>query len=309
MPIAAKAVRYIKLGAGGRWENSLDLGELRFGYGNVTHELALEGNREKTKKHLIELGRSPQAAARDAQEVADFYEMDAGCLWITFARDYLWWAFADPRVIWISNGPKRAGERIRRTIGSWQNTDVNGKPLKTKSLSTKLTKVANYRRTICAVKAQDYLLRRINGIDEPIVAKGAEAQAGMLAVTLEALKLLHWADFETLVDIIFARSGWNRVSVLGGTKKLVDLELEHPIINERAAVQVKSVAGQNTLNAYVKKMDATEEFDRFFFICHSPKGKLTPPDDRPDIHVWTGTELGSIIVRLGLQDWVMERLA
>jgi hypothetical protein len=128
-------------------------------------------------------------------------------------------------------------------------------------------------------------------------------------VTIEWLKSLHWADFETLVDIIFARSGWNRVSALGSTKKLVDLELEHPIINERAAVQVKSVASQNTLDSYVRRLDATEQYDRFFFICHSPKGSLNPPDERPDIHVWTGPELGSTIVRLGLHDWVMEKIA
>jgi hypothetical protein len=56
-------------------------------------------------------------------------------------------------------------------------------------------------------------------------------------------------------------------------------------------------------------MDATEQFDRFFFICHSPKGMLNPPDDRPDVHVWTGRELGSTVMRLGLHDWVMEKIA
>ncbi|MCK1454653.1 MULTISPECIES: hypothetical protein [unclassified Bradyrhizobium] len=56
-------------------------------------------------------------------------------------------------------------------------------------------------------------------------------------------------------------------------------------------------------------MDATEQFDRFFFICHSPKGALSAPDDRADVHVWSGRELGSPIMRLGLHDWVMERLA
>ena len=29
-------------------------------------------------------------------------------------------------------------------------------------------------------------------------------------------------------------------------------------------------------------------------ICHSPKGTLSPPEDRSDAHVWTGHELGSI---------------
>ncbi|MBR0826155.1 hypothetical protein JQ596_11445 [Bradyrhizobium manausense] len=49
------------------------------------------------------------------------------------------------------------------------------------------------------------------------------------------------------------------------------------MINERAAVQAKSAANQKILNAYIRRMDATEQFDRFFFICHSPKGALSAP--------------------------------
>ncbi|MCP3409921.1 hypothetical protein [Bradyrhizobium sp. CCGB01] len=114
MKVSAKTVRYIKLGAGGRWENSLDRDELHFGYGSVSHELALEGNRERIIAHLVALGRSPQAASRDAQEVADFYALDETCLWITIARDHLWWTFAEPEVTWVKTDPGRAGERFRK---------------------------------------------------------------------------------------------------------------------------------------------------------------------------------------------------
>jgi hypothetical protein len=81
------------------------------------------------------------------------------------------------------------------------------------------------------------------------------------------------------------------------------------VILERAAVQVKSAASQKTLDAYIERMDATEQFDRFFFICRSPKGSLNAPADRVDVHVWTGAELGSTVMKLGLQDWVMEKIA
>jgi hypothetical protein len=40
----------------------------------------------------------------------------------------------------------------------------------------------------------------------------------MVDVTAEALQLLDWRDFETLVDLIFARNGWNRVFTTGGTQ-------------------------------------------------------------------------------------------
>jgi uncharacterized protein YbdZ (MbtH family) len=102
---------------------------------------------------------------------------------------------------------------------------------------------------------------------------------------------------------------WHRVSALGGTQKLVDLELEQPTTGERAAVQVKSSASQRILDQYVDRVGNAERFDRFFFICHSPEGDLVAPSDRSDVHLhlWTGHELASTVLRLGLQDWVFEK--
>ena len=310
MTISAETVRYIKLGRGGSWEDAaLSRGELHFGYGRASHELALEGDVEKIKQHLIDLGRGARAAARDAREVADFYELGADCLWITFARDHLWWTFANPQVAWIKTDQKDVGERMRKSIGGWRNTDINGVPLRTDSLSTRLTKVGAYRRTICAVEAEEYLLRRINGIEEPIIVKSAAARNTMIDVLTESLASLHWKDFETLIDIIFARSGWHRISPLGGTQKTVDLEIEQATTDESAAVQVKSTASQKTLDEYVQRVDDAERFDRFFFVCHSPKGVITPPVDRDDVHVWAGRDLAAIVLKMGLLDWVLEKIA
>jgi hypothetical protein len=179
--------------------------------------------------------------------------------------------------------------------------------LRTNTLSTRLTKVANYRRTLCKVEARDYLLRRINGIEEPFVEKSTAARDALIAMITEGLSILHWADFETLVDVIFARSGWHRASAIGGNQKLVDMELEQPTTSERGAVQVKSSANQKTLDQYIARIDEAQRFDRFFFICHSPKGDLVAPADRNDIHVWTGRELAATVLRMGLQDWVFEK--
>jgi hypothetical protein len=308
MTISAEAVRYIKLGKGGNWaDTSIDRGEIHFGYKKTTHELASAGNFEAIKKYLIGLGQDAQVASREAREVLDFYELGTDCLWITFANDHLWWTFASPEVTWIGGDGKLTGERFRKTIDGWRNTDVNGVPLRTNTLSTKLTKVWNYRRTICKVEAEEYLLRRINGLQEPFAEKSTAAREALISVLVEGVGHLHQADFETLVDMMFARSGWHRVSVVGGTQKLVDLELEQPTTGERAAVQVKSSASQKTLDQYVSRVDDAERFDRFFFVCHSPEGDLVAPSDRSDVHLWTGRELASTILRLGLQDWVFEK--
>ena len=115
-------------------------------------------------------------------------------------------------------------------------------------MSTLLTQVAAYRQTICRIKPAAYLLRRINAVEEPVVARAREARSAMVAVAAEMIAALHWADFETLVDLIFARSGWQRISRVGGTQKDVDLILEQPATGEKACVQVKSKAGQAVLD-------------------------------------------------------------
>jgi hypothetical protein len=309
MPITARHIRYLKLGRGGIWENvSLDRGELHFGHAGVPHELGLEANRERIKQFQIEKGRDPSAASEDAREIVDFYRMGSDCLWVTFARDHLWWAFAEPEVAWLGVGQGR-GERVRKAIGGWQNTDANGKPLRMDSLSTKLTKVASYRRTLCSIESKDYLLRRLNGEAEPLVEKASLARDALVVTITEAVESLHWADFETLVDIIFSRSGWHRASAIGGTQKLVDLVVDHPVTGEHAAVQVKSSANQKTLQDFISLADETGVYDRLFFVCHSPRGKLVVSDERADIHVWSGGEIAQMALRVGLADWIIEKIS
>jgi hypothetical protein len=175
-------------------------------------------------------------------------------------------------------------------------------------LSTKLTKVAAYRRTICNVDAAEYAIRRINGVEDPLVARSAAAREATLDVTADALQLLDWRDFETLVDLIFARSGWNRVSVTGGNQKLIDLELEQPMTDERAAVQVKSQANQKTLDDYAGRINEAAQYKTFFFVCHTWQGPAPVTEDRDNVHALVGRELAQAVVRTGLQDWVIEKV-
>lgn len=176
-------------------------------------------------------------------------------------------------------------------------------------MSTKLTKVASYPRTVCAVEAEQYLLRLINGVAEPLVLRSDQAWDALLDVTTEAIASLHWTDFETMVDVIFARSGWHRASAIGGTLKLIDLALEQPTTRERAAAQVKSSATQKIFEAFVAQVDEAATFDRLFFICHSPKGYLMPLADCCDVHLWVGREFAATALRLGLSDWIIERVS
>ena len=306
--IAPKEVRYIKLGQAGRWADiSLGTGELHFGYRTIQHELCLRGDWDGVIAALMREGRSLSKARDGMREVRDFYTLGADCLWITFADRHLWWAFAEPEVTWLDLEEEGQGARKRRTINGWHKCDAAGCPLSFESLSTRLTQVSSYRQTICSVSAADYLVRRLNGEEEPIVGKAREARKVITKVAAEMIAGLHWADFETLVDLIFSRAGWQRLSRLGGTLADVDLLLEQPTTGEKAFVQVKSKASQAVLDDYLDRFRRDGSCQRFFFICHSPKGALsTAEDDR--LQIWVGERLADAAVKAGLYDWLIERV-
>lgn len=306
-PISPAEIRYIKLGRGGNWAKpSFERGELHFGYRTVSHDLCMRGDWDTVVGILTEAGRNLGKARDAVREIRDFYTLGSNCLWITFADGHLWWAFADPDVIWLGMEEDGQGARMRRTVDGWHKESITGEPLRIDDLSTRLTQVAAYRQTLCSVKASDYLLRRINGIEEPVVARAEEARAAMIAVAAEMTAGLHWADFETLVDLIFVRTGWQRISRVGGTQADTDLVLEQPSTGETAFVQVKSKATQAVLDDYIGRFRRSGTHDRMFFVCHSPKGKLSL-DDTIGVHVWTGDRLADAVVKSGLFDWLTAR--
>lgn len=297
-------IRYIKLGRGGCWvEASLDRGELHFGFKDVPHEMALRGNREEIRCIYIADGRTSAVATSFAREVMDFYSLPANTLWITFARDRLWWCFADPEVSPLEES-EHQGARMRRTIDGWHDCDRLGRQLRLDTLSTRLTKTAAFRATICKVDARDYLLRRLNGDEDPAVDKIRRSQLTLLQSIEHLVKGLHWRDFEILTDLVFSRLGWQRVSVLGETMADVDIVLEQPITREKGVVQVKSKAGRPEFNAFVAAATAMG-CSRAWFIVHTPNSKLDSASSA--IEVWSVPQIARVVQQAGLVEWLIDR--
>lgn len=309
--IAPAAVRYIKLGAGGAWEAaSLDSGRIDWGNEQDPHASAEARDWAGAKQAYLDQNLTSATATGHLRELKDFYTLGSDCLWITFARGHLWWCFAEPEVSRTSGTGAAQGASYRKVRGAWRNADVRGQPLTIDGLSSKLTQLAGYRRTICNVAEAEYLLGRINAEEEPLVAAARTARRGLIDASEGLIRHLHWADFETFVDLIFSRAGWRRVSRLGGRMKDIDLMLEQPLTGERASVQVKSAADQSMLNACVAAFEADASVSRFFFVCHSPRTalNLASSGDR-SVHLWTIEHLASAAVDQGLTDWLIERAA
>jgi Restriction endonuclease len=301
------AIRYIKLGENGKWASkALEQGIIPFGYRLIDHHSCLVGDWDEVRRKLIGMGRTAQGASQGLRELREFYDLPADTLWVTAADGHFWWTFADGPVVGVAGENVNEPARYRRTRAGWSNQSLTGRPLTVRGLSSALTRTANYQMTICTVKHADYLLRRIRDERNPLHTRATELMTELREIGLRMIQQLDWRDFETLVDLIFARGGWQRTSVLGKDQADVDLILNQPITGETAWVQIKSRASQAVLDDYLDRFRRDGSCDCFFFVCHSATGPLTLPA-HPRLHLWTGERLSDAAIDAGLLEWLIER--
>ncbi len=302
---------YIKLGKRGGWEQKcLEEGIAPLAYYDVPHGMALAGDREAIRKVYLDLGKTAGTATGHASQILSFYDADPDVLWITFSGGSLWWAELAPDVEYLGPDPEEfpQGSRFRRTISGWKKVSFGGTPLLIGELSGNLTKVAAYQGTVCALKPDqlDYLLRKLRDEDLPEITAAQDARRQLLATTEEVIKLLTWQDFELFTELLFSRSGWQRISSLGGTQKTLDLELLLPTTGERAIVQVKSATSQAQLDDYIERFGQMAA-DRYFYVYHTSKQDLHVRDS--GILLMDAPALADQALKSGLVDWLIAKAA
>ncbi|WP_288903036.1 hypothetical protein [uncultured Sneathiella sp.] len=303
--------RYIKLGARGGWErHCLEEGIAPLAYYDVPHDMALAGDKEAIRKVYLDLGKTASTATGHANQILSFYDPDPDVLWITVSGGSLWWAGLAPKVEYLGSDPEQnpQGSRFRRTMSGWHRVSFNDTPLLVGELSGNLTKISAYQGTICTLDiAQfDYLLRKLRDEDLPEITAAQEARRQLLATTEEVIKILTWQDFELFTELLFSRSGWQRISSLGGTQKTLDLELLLPTTGERAIVQVKSATSQAQLDDYIDRFGAMAA-DKYFYVYHSSKQKLDAGDS--GILLMDAPALADQALKSGLVDWLITKAA
>lgn len=304
--LSATRALYIKLGEGGRWEkSSIDLGELRFGYPEIPHEVCLKRDWVEAARIESELVPNAGAVTRHINQVKEFYLADDSVIWITFHVGKLWWCKAERDVL-VEHG----NEKIRKVVGKWSDKSLSGKTLWKRDISGRLLKVEKFRGTICSIAEFQYLLHKINGTNEPHVHAAQSAFQALQTALIPIIQDLHEFDFEIFVDLIFRQSGWQRVGVNGGTEKDIDLDLLSPATGDRIAVQVKSTADEKVWSGYKASLTELGGYSKFYFVCHSPSPslkKLTSTERDLGMVFWDAAELASQAVRGGLTGWLLDK--
>jgi len=111
---------------------------------------------------LLQHGLSPALATNGAREARDFHHLGTDCLWITFARDHLWWTFVETDVVWLMNDFVLTGERVRKSIGGWRRTNIAGAYLTIDRMGPELLHALSNEGEVSAGALRD-LLCLING--------------------------------------------------------------------------------------------------------------------------------------------------
>lgn len=296
------SVRFIRLGQGGCWaKRSRDQQQLHAGWDDCD-QAALAAN---DPNYVETGGRFKGKSLRQDSELQHLLDRPSRHLWITTDNGLLWWTLVEDGIHFTGTGStKEQGNFYLSCRQPWSELSLKGVSLELEALPGPVGVVAGFRATCCIPKHTEAILRAIRGEEPPEVKRYTEARRDFVSAIDEMVKNLHWRDFEALVDLIFARGGYVRVSRRGGTMESVDLELNHPESGEVIAVQVKAAFVPEQVREFSKKqLSRGRPPDKLFFV--------TLADSEPiadGVFGWNCRRIAELVVDRGLGTWVVSRV-
>jgi hypothetical protein len=308
------SVRYVKNGSGGKWWKTAKAdGQIHAGWSNVQEALLINPGDFSAIQQAISSDESGSqdagARKRDFNQLRDLLDKPSRHIWITFEDGCMWWCTVkDGAAVNPPTGSQAAGHFWLTCDLPWSNKSLQGRLLSISGLPGMVVRASGFRGTVCEPRAAKAILRIIRDeVDADAHAAALAREAYERAVS-KLVSRMGDKDFEVLVDLILSRTGWARLAKLGRVTEGIDIEVENAASDEIAFVQVKSSATQATLDDYVSKFnERRDRYHRMIFAVHSPEGNVTPPSGLP-IQVWTGEKIANLVVKLGLSDWVANRL-
>lgn len=297
---------YLKLGAGGKWEaDSIQDGFLRFGWAQQSLSDLNDGKWDAVSSQLLaQYSKNPHVATNYLRRLQDIVDSTSDDIWITFHKAKMWWAR-------VGAGPVEEDihSKFRRVLGTWSDKSISGRTLIANELPGKLAQLQGFWGTVCRVREFELLRRVLNGERSAVAFQISVQRAALESSISQAIRELHWKDYETLVDLVFRHTGWTRVSVLGQHAKAYDLELREPVTNDRYVVQIKSRASKKDLDETVAQF-STADYRKVFFVVHTPTKDLAQALDVPEhVELVAPETLARLALEAGLSSWIEEKVA
>jgi hypothetical protein len=302
-PISFRNAYYIKLGQKGMWEkSSFKNNIIRIGWNEQSTEDINQKRWGLIQKQLYKGAKTKAVGTRDFNDLKRIVESDSEDIWITFYSSQLWWCNLGEIEIFEDNVSK-----YRKLKGKWYNHDINDNLLTLYKIPGILLKLQGYRGTVCSIKEKEELKRLINSQKSESYKRITTCKKQLEEEIITALNMLHWKDFELLVDLIFRNAGWRRISVLGETMRYIDIELEEPITGDIYQVQVKSTASKNDFQKYIDNLPKSY-YRKVYFVVHSPEKDLELYHCPSNVELILPFRLAQMIIEYGLLNWFLTKV-
>lgn len=301
--INPKEVFYIKLGNNGSWnQECIKKKIVKIGFNDIDINDIKSEKWDKIHKYYSK--RHGPWASIYTNQIKNFYQADEQTLWIIFYNQKLWWCLAKKPIYVNSDKTK-----YKKTVNGWSSKNIAGEELLMNNLSGTFLKVQGFRSTICNVRESAYIINKINAEESSETVK-VENDFNQLADSVGILiKKLMPKDFELLVDLIFRGMGCQRIGVVGGPQKTIDIELFSPVIGERYLVQVKSETNWNQYKDYRKRFLEHTSYDKCYYVYHTTNDKKLEDyiENEPDIVVWKLSDISKHTINAGLISWLINK--
>jgi hypothetical protein len=314
LPVLPDSVRYVKNGKNGQWwQQAKDSKRIYAAWNDVTAD-NIRCRDYLNIEQQVRAGFNAQGkkngATQDFNALRSLLDRPSQHVWITFEDGFLWWCTVkDDITINPCSDRQVAGSQFWLACDKpWSNLSFSDRFLAVSNLPGTVTMTRRYPGTVSTPTAWKECLRVIRGIADPDVLAAEKARREYQQSVSKLVARLHPKDFELLVDLILGRSGWARVASLGGATEGVDVEVENLALGEIAFVQVKSTATQKMLDDYFARFkNRRDHYDRMIFVVHTTPNELIRPSDK-SILIWTNPEISRLVVKLGLGEWVANRV-
>jgi hypothetical protein len=291
-----KSVRYVKNGRRGEWwPTARAEGQIHLGWGEIPASMLTNPGdfSDIAAKITGAYGRTGAALGNDLTQLRNVLDNPSKHFWITFEKGELWWCTVkDGITVNPDSNDKMRGHFWLCCVRVWSNKSLNGKRLARADLPGSVERVAGFKGTVCKPREEQAILRLIRGEVNPLAAEADCTRHAYEASVEKMIAELRWPDFEQLIDLILARTGWARVSKRGGYQEGFDIEAENLTSDEIAWVQVKSEASQSELNKYIDDFSKRDRYARGIFAVHNPKEGLTTAPPSASLGDWSSISVG-----------------
>jgi hypothetical protein len=314
-----KHFNYIKLGRNSAYFRScLDQNYVQLGFGlNKPNffESFLNEDWSSLKKLYLQQEDSTRRAGNFIGQLKRARSADESYVWLTIEKGHLYWAQTAKNAKWKSNG-----EGATLEVKPWSNKDTSNEKtlLSDRRLPGWLMATSQYKGTICNAarnieiadeNTRADVIKRLIGGNISLARTNLRTNEQKLQASIKtALTELDPKDFELLIELIFSRSGWRRVGILGKTQKSIDLRLELPTTGERAIVQVKSSSPKATFNNFLKEVvDTWGDCEKFFWVQHSGDIPVAATE-YPEVFIWDTEKIAQQVLESGLVSWLGNKI-